>query len=98
MVTSAVEGVVSSRRENTSTKGRLESLSVYVQGKHSLPKYFQVYVISQPYVYNNALMPKDQSMGAIWYKRKPIQKSREMKSSQTPDAQREHIGYGVTLN
>ena len=75
--TSAVEGVGSSRRENTSTKGRLVSLSFYVKGKHSLPKYFQVYVISPSYVYRSTPMPKDQSMGAIWYKRKSSYNSKE---------------------
>ena len=89
ITTSAIEGVGSSHRENTSTKRRLESLPLYVQEKHSLPKYFQVYVISPPYVYNNTPMPMDQSMAVIWYKHKPIKKPRKMKSSQTPGTQGE---------
>ena len=70
IVTSAVEGVGSSRRGNTPTKGRLESLSIYVKRKRILPGYFQVYVTLQTYVYESVPMPKDRSMGAIWFKRK----------------------------
>ena len=70
IVTSAVEGVGSSRRGNTPTKGRLESLSIYVKRKRVLQVYFQVYVTLQTYVYKKAPMPKDRSMGAIWFKRK----------------------------
>ena len=70
IVTSAVEGVGSSRRGNTPTMGRLESLSIYVRRKRILQVYFQVYVTLQTYVYKKAPMPKDCSMGAIWFKRK----------------------------
>ena len=69
-VTSAVEGVGSSRKENTSTKGWLESLLIHVRRKRILQIIFQVYVTLQTYVYKSAPMPKDQSMGAIWFKRK----------------------------
>ena len=71
IVTSAVEAVGSSRKGNTPTKGRLESLSIYVKRKRILPGYFQVYATLQTYVYKNVPMPKDRSMGAIWFKRKP---------------------------
>ena len=70
IVTSAVEGVGSSCRGNTPTTGRLESLSIHVRRKHILQVYFQVYVTLQTYVYKKAQMPKDCSMGAIWFKRK----------------------------
>ena len=70
IVTSAVEGVGSSRRDNTPTKGRLESLSIHVRRKRILQIYFQVYVNLQTYVYKSVQMPKDCSMGAIWFKRR----------------------------
>ena len=70
IVTSAVEGIGSSRKGNTSTKGRLESLSVYVKRKQGLPAYFQIYAALHTYVYESNPMPKDQSMGAIWFKKK----------------------------
>ena len=69
-VTSAVEGVGSSRRENTPTKGRLESLSIHVSKTVILHNIFQVYAPLQIYAYENVPMSKDQSMGAVWYKRK----------------------------
>ena len=61
-VTSAVAGVGSSRRGNTSTKGRLESLSIYVKRTRSLHGYFQIYAIIPTYVYKSTPMPKDQAM------------------------------------
>ena len=70
IVTSAVEGVGSSRRGNTPTTGRLESLSIHVRRERTLQVYFQVYVPLQTYVYQKAPMPKDHSMDAIWFKRK----------------------------
>ena len=69
-VTSAVEGVGSSRRENTPTKGRLESLSIHVSKTVVLHNIFQVYALLQIYLYKNVPMSKDRSMGAVWYKRK----------------------------
>ena len=69
-VTSAVEGVGSSRRENTPTKGRLESLSIHVSRTVVLQNIFQVYALLQIYAYENVPVSKDRSMGAVWYKRK----------------------------
>ena len=69
-VTSAVEGVGSSRRENTSTKGRLESLSIHVSRSVILQNIFQVYTPLETYVYESVPMSDDRSMGAVWYKRK----------------------------
>ena len=70
-VTSAVEGGGSSRRrENTPTKGRLESLSIHVSRKCILQTIFQVYAPLQTYVYENVPMSEDRSMGAVWFKRK----------------------------
>ena len=69
-VTSAVEGVGGSRKENTQTKGWLESLLIHVRRKCILQVIFQVYVTLQTYVYKKAPMPKYRSMGAIWFKRK----------------------------
>ena len=68
--TSAVEGVGSSRRGNTSTKERLESLSIYVKRKRVLQVYFQAYVTLQACVYKKVPMPKDRSMSPIWFKQK----------------------------
>ena len=69
-VTSAVEGVGSSRRENTPTKGRLESLSIHVSKTVILHNIFEVYAPSQIYADENVPMSKDRSMGDVWYKRK----------------------------
>ena len=69
-VTSAVEGVGSSRRENTPTKGRLESLSIHVRRTVVLQNIFQVYTPLQTYAYENVPMSEDRSMGAVWFKRK----------------------------
>ena len=68
-VTSAVEGVGSSRRENTPTKGRLESLSIHVSRTVVLQNIFQVYAPLQIYAYENVSMSKDGSMGAVLYKK-----------------------------
>ena len=57
-VTSAVEGVGSSRRENTPTKGRLESLSIHVCRKCTLQTIFQVYAPLQTYVNEDVLCQK----------------------------------------
>ena len=65
ITTSAVEGVGNSRRGNTSSKGRLKSLSVHIKRKHSIPKYFQVYTISQSYIYKNAPKHIDRTTGSI---------------------------------
>ena len=64
-VTSAVEGVGSSRRENTPTKGWLESLSIHVSRTVVLQNIFQVYTPSQIYAYENVPMSEDRSMGAV---------------------------------
>ena len=69
-VTSAVEGVGSSRRENTPTKGRLESLSIHVSRSVILQNIFQVYTPLETYVYESVPMSDDRSMGAVWFKRK----------------------------
>ena len=69
-VTSAVEGVGSSRRENTPTKGRLESLSIHVSRDIILQNIFQVYAPLETYVYESVPMSDDRSMGAVWFKRK----------------------------
>ena len=69
-VTSAVEGVGSSRRENTPTKGRLESLSIHVSREIILQNIFQVYAPLETYVYESVSMSNDRSMGAVWFKRK----------------------------
>ena len=69
-VTSAVEGVGSSRRENTPTKGRLESLSIHVSRLVILQNIFQVYTPPETYVYKSVPMSEDRSMGAVWFKRK----------------------------
>ena len=69
-VTSAVEGVGSSRRENTSTKGWLEYLSIHVSREVFLLNIFQVYAPLETYVYESVPMSDDRSMGAVWYKRK----------------------------
>ena len=69
-VTSAVEGVGSSRRENTPTKGRLESLSIHVSREIILQNIFQVYAPLETYVYESVPMSDDRSMGAVWFKRK----------------------------
>ena len=58
-VTSAVEGVGSSRRENTPTKGRLESLSIYVSRAVILPNIFQIYTPLETYVYESVPMSDD---------------------------------------
>ena len=92
-VTSAVEGVGSSRRENTPTKGRLESLSIHVSRKCTLQTMFQVYAPLQTYVYENVPMSEDRSMGAVWFKRKSTCDS-ELKESQTPEARRNKEGTG----
>ena len=70
IVTSAVEGVGSSHKGDTSTKGRLESLSIYVKRIQSLHGYFQIYAIIPTYIYESTPMPKDRSMGAIFFKQK----------------------------
>ena len=69
-VTSAVEGVGSSRRENTSTKGWLEYSSIHVSRKVFLLNIFQVYAPLETYVYESVPMSDDRSMGAVWFKRK----------------------------
>ena len=71
-VTSAVAGVGSSRRENTSTKGWLESLLIHVRREDILQITFQVYVTLQTYVYKSAPMPKDRSMGTIWLRENQV--------------------------
>ena len=69
-VTSAAEGVGSSRRENTPTKGRLESSSIHVCREVFLQNIFQVYAPLETYVYESVHMSDDRSMGAVWFKRK----------------------------
>ena len=68
--TSAVAGVGSSRRENTSTKGRLEYLLIHVCREVFLQNIFQVYAPPETYVYESVPMSDDRSMGAVWFKRK----------------------------
>ena len=58
-VTSAVEGVGSSRRENTSTKGRLEYSSIHVCREVFLQNIFQVYAPLDTYVYESVPMSDD---------------------------------------
>ena len=69
-VTSAVEGVGSSCRENTPTKGRLESVSICVSRAVILLNIFQIYTPLETYVYKSVPMSDNRSMGAIWFKRK----------------------------
>ena len=76
-VTSAVEGVGSSRRENTPTKGRLESLSIHVSREIILQNIFQVYAPLETYVYESVPMSDDRSMGAVWFKRKSSYDSKQ---------------------
>ena len=57
--TSGVEGVGSSCKGNTSTKGRLEFLSIYMKRKQSLHGYFQIYTILPTYIYESTPMTKD---------------------------------------
>ena len=76
-VTSAVEGVGSSRRENTPTKGRLESLSIHVSRDIILQNIFQVYAPLETYVYESVPMSDDRSMGAVWFKRKSSYDSKQ---------------------
>ena len=90
-VTSAVEGVGSSRRENTPTKGWLESLSIHVSRTVVLQNIFQVYAPLQIYAYENVPMSEDRSMGAVWFKRKSSCDS-ELKESRTPEARRNTEG------
>ena len=92
-VTSAVEGVGSSCRENTPTEGRLESMSFHVSTKCTLQTIFQVYAPLQTYVYENVPMSEDRSMGAVWFKRKSSCDSK-LKESQTPRARRNTEGTG----
>ena len=70
IVTSAVEGAGSSRRGNTPTTGRLESLSIHVRRTVVLQNIFQVYTPLQTYAYEDVPMSEDRSMGAVWFKRK----------------------------
>ena len=58
-VTSAVDGVGSSRRENTPTKGWLESLSIHVSRLVILQNIFQVYTPPETYVYESVPMSED---------------------------------------
>ena len=58
-VTSAVEGVGSSLRENTPTKGLLESLSIYVSRADILPNIFQTYTPLETDVYESVPMSDD---------------------------------------
>ena len=69
-VTSAVEGVGSSRRENTPTKGRLEYSSIHVCREDFFRNIYQVYAPLETYVYESVPMSDDRSMGAVWLKRK----------------------------
>ena len=66
-ITSAVVGVGSSRKGNTTTKGRLEYPSLCVFRLMSSPKIFQVYITVPPYQYCIPPMSKDRSLGAVWY-------------------------------
>ena len=68
--TSAVEGVGSSRKKNTSAKMWLEYLSPKVHKARSYDNPFQVYTIQPPYSYHTPPMSKDRSLGAVWYNRK----------------------------
>ena len=68
--TSAVEGVGSSRRENTSTKGWLEYSSIHVSREVFLQNIFQIYALLETYTYESVPMSDDRSMGAVWFKRK----------------------------
>ena len=68
--TSAVEGVGSSRRENTSTKGWLEYSSIHVSREVFPPNIFQIYALLETYIYESVPMSDDRSMGAVWFKRK----------------------------
>ena len=68
--TSAVEGVGSSRRENTSTKGWLEYSSIHVSREVFLQNIFQIYALLETYTYESVHMSDDRSMGAVWFKRK----------------------------
>ena len=63
--TSAVEVVGSSHKGNTSAKGWLEYVSLCMSKSNILPKNFQVYHNSPPYVYKIPPMSKIQSLGAI---------------------------------
>ena len=69
-VTSAVEGVGSSRKKNTSAKTRLEYLSLKDYTSRTNVTLFQVYTIQPAYSYCPPPMCKNRSLGAIWYSRK----------------------------
>ena len=68
--TSAVEGVGSSRKKNTSAKTWLEYLSSRLHTSRKNVKLFQVYTTKPPYSYRVPPMYKDRSLGAVWYNRK----------------------------
>ena len=68
--TSAVEGVGSSRRKNTSAKIWLEYLSLKEYTSKTKVTLFQVYTIQPAYSYCPTPMCKNRSLGAIWHSRK----------------------------
>ena len=69
-VTSAVEGVGSSRMKNTSAKMWLEYLSQKDLPSRKIVNLFQVYAAKPPYSYRAPPMCKDRSLGAVWFNRK----------------------------
>ena len=86
--------------KNKNQKNLLTPNRQYVQGKHSLPMYFQDYVSSPPYVYDNAPVSNDRSMGAIWYKHKQIKEHTSPKSEKHRrrryTSQPQHTGAALT--
>ena len=66
-VTSAVAGVGSSRKGNTTVKGWLKYTS---SGVKEAPSDYQVYVSIPLYHYFDLPMKNTRSLGAVWFSRK----------------------------
>ena len=69
-VTSAVVGVGSSRKGNTTANGWLECTSIRARHVNNKPPDYQVYVIAPPYYYVNPPMKNTRSDGAVWFNRR----------------------------
>ena len=67
-VTSAVVGVGSSRKGNTTVMGWLEYTSLNVK---KAPSDYQGYVSIPPYHYFDPPMKNTRSLGAVWFSRRP---------------------------
>ena len=95
-VTSAVAGVGSSRKGNTTVNGWLEYTSLRTTYVKKAPPDYQVYVSIPPYHYSDLPMKNTCSLGAVWFSRRFTKPSyKQVKSNN--DCKWNHIRYRAAL-